>query len=138
MTLFLVSFGLGIAISFICYCIVISIAVLDDLKVKEWFSVEACRQWVAEFEFGFSPGFLLFLGLLLAIFIYCVSVKNIDKKSMNAHGECICSCKACKESSRRLEAIMLHLGLTDENVSQMLPASTNAIGNAKMLATGSH
>ena len=128
MNLVLASLLAGFICTFLIYSLIVSLSTLENLEWRDWLTLWPYQHWLGEFKDMFSFSIFLFSTAIFSIIFFA----SADTEADTSRGECVCDCKACKDSLKLSRAAVAYLGLNAEDVEKLSKnhlVETNSVAN---------
>ena len=111
---FIVALTLGCLTSAAVYILICLFSATYNLSFKEIITLRFFKPWFNEIVecFTLKGGVLVCAAFSLLFFLPCYdAVTKIEKENL---GECACRCKACKDTQKKLQALIERIGVNNE------------------------
>lgn len=104
----------------IIFFFVISLASLAECSFKDIITGRFITGWWRDFKTMFNVKEYLVAAFLLFFVFFFPVLDAYNKLELQKQGKCTCSCEACKENSRKMEAVIKYLGFDEEDIKDIL------------------
>ena len=132
MNLVLVSLLIGFICTLFIYSLVVTLSTLEDLEWRDWLTLWPYQHWLSEFKDLFSFTILSFSTVTFSLIFWAQLKFSTMAEDASLRGECICDCKACKDSLKLSRAAVAYLGLNAEDIEELGKdhlVKTNSVAN---------
>lgn len=132
MNLVLISLLTGFICTLLIYSIVVSLSTLEDLEWRDWLTLLPYRCWLGNFKDMFSFTLFSFSTVIFSFMFWDHLKLSMMARDSSSREECVCNCKACKDSLKLSRAAVVYLGLDDEDIEELSKnhlVETNSIAN---------
>lgn len=132
MNLVLVSLLIGLVITFFIYSLVVSLSTLEDLKWRDWLTIWPYQHWLSMFKELFSFTIFSFSTVVFSLVFWAQLKLPTMARDAASKEECVCDCKACKDSLKLSRAAVAYLGLNVEDIEELSKnhlVETNSVAN---------
>lgn len=111
---FMIALALGCLTSVAIYALICLLSVAYDRSFKKITTLKFFKLWFNEVVecFILKGGVLVCAAFSLLFFLPCYDAATKIKKE--ELGECTCHCKACKDTQKKLDALIEHIGVNYE------------------------
>lgn len=132
----LISLLIGFICTFLIYSLVVSLSTLEDLEWRDWLTLWPYQHWLGVFKDLFSFTIFLFSAVIFS-FVFWTQLKLSTMarevtEAATSRRECVCDCKACKDSLKLSRAAVAYLGLNAEDIEELSKyhlVETNSVAN---------
>lgn len=132
MNLVLISLLIGFICTLLIYSLVVSLSTLEDLEWRDWLTLWPYQHWLGEFKDLFSFTIFLLSTVIFSLVFWANLKLTMMEKAAASRGECVCDCKACKDSLKLSKAAIAYLELNAEDIEELSKyhlVETNSVAN---------
>ena len=104
-TIVAVSVALGTVTVALMWAVSTLVITLTELSFSEILSLKLLTRWADNMKAGYSPWLMIVAVSFATLLFLQPAIEASAKLDTEAHGECTCSCRACKDTAAKVLAL---------------------------------